>query len=539
MASPLILVVVGILASFVPGVPDIVVPPELILSVVLPPILYAAAVNVPLVDFRRNLKAISGLSVLLVIVSAVLTGLVLYLLLPDLSLPAAIALGAVISPPDAVAATSIGKRLGLPPRLVTVLEGEGLVNDATALVLLRTAIAASAEAVSIGEIAGEFVYAVAAAIAVGIGVGYATVWVRSKLGDPVLNTTISFVVPFLAFIPAEAVNSSGVLAVVVAGLITGHNSARYFSAQDRIAERINWRTAQFVLENGVFLLMGVELRTLVEQVEADDLSVPGAIGLGLLMCVLLVLIRTLFVIPLIGVLRRDQRRAKSKGIYLDSAIRRLDNRAPDYSISPEGRRRARRFLSRKRADAAFLTSEGLGWRGGAVLAWSGMRGVVTLAAAQSLPVDIPYRPQLILIAFTVAVATLLVNGGTLPLLIRKLRIVGTTPEADQAELTSLVGELSSAGLATLDNPDLLRDNGFTADVIARVRDDSILHRKSLAERSSGNPGPHEQHRALRLRVLEAERAALLDARATGAYSSRILERAQTLLDLEEYRLGQL
>src|SRR5690606_9922516 len=215
------------------------------------------------------------------------------------------------------------------------------------------------------------------------------------------------------------------------------------------------------------------------------------------------------------------------------------NRAPDYSISPEGRRRARRFLSRKRADAAFLTSEGLGWRGGAVLAWSGMRGVVTLAAAQSLPVDIPYRPQLILIAFTVAVATLLVNGGTLPLLIRKLRIVGTTPEADQAELTSLVGELSSAGLATLDNPELLRDNGFTADVIARVRDESILHRKSLAERSSGNPGPHEQHRALRLRVLEAERAALLDARATGAYSSRILERAQTLLDLEEYRLGQL
>lgn len=539
VASPLVLVVVGIAASFFPGVPDIVVPPELILSVVLPPILYAAAVNVPLVDFRRNLKAITGLSVLLVIVSALLTGLVLYWILPDLSLPAAIALGAVISPPDAVAATAIGKRLGLPPRLVTVLEGEGLVNDATALVLLRTAIAASAGAVSLGEIAGEFAYAVAAAIVLGAAVGFASVWVRSKLDDPVLNTTISFAVPFIAFLPAEQLGASGVLAVVVAGLITGHNSARYFSAHDRISERINWRTAQFVLENGVFLLMGVELRALVEQVEADDLSVPAAIGLGILASVLLLSIRTLFVIPLIAVLRHDQRRAADRGKTLDSAIRRLDDPAVDTPVPPDQTVRVRRFLTRRRADVAFLTSEGLGWRGGAVLAWSGMRGVVTLAAAQSLPVDIPYRPQLILIAFTVAVVTLLVHGSTLPILIRRLGIVGTDPVADRAELAGLIDEISSVGLATLDNPDLLAENGgdFSPDVIERVRDDSIMRSESVAERGAGGPGPHEQHRMLRLRVLEAERAALLDARATGAYSSRVMERAQNMLDLEESRLG--
>ena len=541
VASPLILVLVGIAASFVPGVPEIVVPPELILSVVLPPILYSAAVNVPLVDFRRNLKAITGLSVLLVIVSAILTGLVLYWILPDLSLPAAIAIGAVISPPDAVAATAIGKRLGLPPRLVTVLEGEGLVNDATALVLLRSAIAASAGAVSLGEVVGEFAYAVAAAIVIGVAIGYAMVWVRSKLDDPVLNTTISFVVPFLAFIPAEEVHASGVLAVVVAGLITGHNSARYFSAHDRISERINWRTAQFVLENGVFLLMGIELRTLVDQVEADDLSVTAAVGLGLLASLLLVIIRTLFVVPLIAVLRHDQRRAKKQGKYLDSALRRLDDPEIETPVSPERTVRVRRFLTRKRADLAFLTSEGLGWRGGAVLAWSGMRGVVTLAAAQSLPVDIPYRPQLILIAFTVAVVTLLVHGGTLPLLIRKLGIVGTDPVADRAELAGLIEEISSVGLATLDNPELRPENGgeFSPEVIQRVRDDSIMRSESVAERDTGAPGPHQQHRTLRLRVLEAERAALLDARTTGAYSSRVMERAQNMLDLEESRLGQL
>lgn len=540
VASPLILVVVGIGASFVPGVPDINVPPGLILSVVLPPILYAAAVNVPLVDFRRNLKAITGLSVLLVIVSAVITGFALYLVLPDLSLPAAIALGAVISPPDAVAATSIGKRLGLPPRLVTVLEGEGLVNDATALVLLRTAVAASAGAVSLGEVVGDFAYAVAAAIAIGIAVGYAMVWVRSKLDDPVLNTTISFTVPFLAFIPAEELNASGVLAVVVAGLITGHNSARFFSAQDRIAERINWRTAQFVLENGVFLLIGIELRTLVEQVEVDDLSVLEAIGLGILASIALVIIRTLFIIPLIAVLRRDQRRAKQKGRYLDSALRRLENSGEKQQAPSANSDRVRRFLTRKRADAAFLTSEGLSWRGGAVLAWSGMRGVVTLAAAQSLPTDIPYRPQLILIAFTVAVVTLLGNGGTLPLLIRKLGIVGTDSAADREELAGLIREISAVGLATLDNPELLTENGdFEPDVIDRARDDSIMRSESVAELRTGQPGPHQQHRTLRLRVLEAERAALLDARSTGSYSSRVMERAQNILDLEESRLAQL
>ncbi|MCP2031737.1 CPA1 family monovalent cation:H+ antiporter [Okibacterium sp. HSC-33S16] len=541
VASPLLLVVVGIATSYIPGVPDIVVPPELILSVVLPPILYSAAVNVPLLDFRRNLKAITGLSVLLVIVSALITGFGLYLILPDLSLPAAIALGAVISPPDAVAATSIGKRLGLPPRLVTVLEGEGLVNDATALVLLRTAIAASAGAVSLGEVAGDFAYAVAAAIVIGIAVGYALVWVRSKLDDPVLNTTLSFTVPFLAFIPAEELNASGVLAVVVAGLITGHNSARYFSSHDRIAERLNWRTAQFVLENGVFLLMGIELRTLVEQVEADDLSVPAAIGLGILASIMLVLIRTLFVIPLIAILRHDQRRARKQRRYLDSALRRLDSSDSEHLPTPEKAKRVRTFLTRKRADVTFLTQEGLGWRGGAVLAWSGMRGVVTLAAAQSLPTDIPYRPQLILIAFTVAVVTLLGNGGTLPLLIRKLGIRGTDPVADRKELAGLIREISRVGLAALDNPDLLAENGggFDPEVIDRARADSIMRSESVAELRTGEPGPHQQHRTLRLRVLEAERAALLDARATGSYSSRVMERAQNILDLEESRLAQL
>ncbi len=253
----------------------------------LPPLLYAAAINVPIVDFRRNFTAIAGLSVLLVIASAFLTGFVLFALLPDLDFAAALALGAVISPTDVVAATSIGKRLGLPPRLLTILEGEGLVNDATALVLLKAALAAVALAAQGIEFSAwtaiwDFAFAVVVAIAIGLVVGVIAVWVRRKLNNPMLDTAISFAVPFIAFLPAEQLGASGVIAVVAVGLYSGHQSARQFSAQSRISERLNWRTVQFVIENGVFLLMGAQISGIIAGVHADDLSVDQAIYYGLL-----------------------------------------------------------------------------------------------------------------------------------------------------------------------------------------------------------------------------------------------------------------
>jgi NhaP-type Na+/H+ or K+/H+ antiporter len=286
VASPLILVVVGIGYSFLTEKPFPEIPPEWILMGVLPALLYAAAVQVPLVDFRRNLRAIGGLSIGLVVITAFGTGFLLYAILPDLDLGAAIALGAVISPTDAVAATSIGKKLGMPPRLVTVLEGESLVNDASALVLLRSAIAATglASQFNFGAALGTFAYSAALAIVVGLVIGFLSVRVRAKLKDPMLSTAISFVVPFAAYIPAEHFGASGVLAVVVAGIYAGHNGARYFDAPSRISDRLNWRTVQFVLENGVFLIMGLQLRKIVENVNDDPGNLPlwPAIALGLL-----------------------------------------------------------------------------------------------------------------------------------------------------------------------------------------------------------------------------------------------------------------
>jgi CPA1 family monovalent cation:H+ antiporter len=513
LATPIVLVVIGLGISIIPGVPPVHVPSEVILAGVLPPLLYSSAINLPLVDFRKNFGAISMLSVLLVIVSAFVTGFLLFMILPDLNLASAIALGAVISPTDAVAATSIGKRLGLPPRLIAVLEGESLVNDASALVLLRTAIGATAGTLALGGFGGgvaDFAYSSVVAILIGLVIGIATVFLRSKLNDSVLTTAVSFIIPFIAYIPAEAIGASGVLSVVVAGLYTGHMGAKYFSASTRISERLNWRTIQFLLENGVFLLMGLELKDIfvaatTQSNENQNLNAVGAVVLGIAAAIVLLVIRFAFVGPLLAVQHA-----------------RAHRRDPGST------------------DAAEAT----GWRGGVVLSWAGMRGVVTVAAAQSLPESTPYRNQLVLIAFTVSIVTLVLQGGTLPWIIRVTKLKGIDEAADHAEFATLIDELRAAGLQVLEAPDLSLPNGEVVDesVVDRVRSDADLRSESAWERAHSSDAdgvaPHRQYRVLRLEVLKAERAALLDARGRGDYPSRILVRAQLMLDQEESRLQQ-
>ncbi|MEO7017157.1 MAG: cation:proton antiporter [Leifsonia sp.] len=553
IAAPLVLVVVGVAISYLPLLPSsIEIPPWVILSAVLPPLLYSAAIQVPLMDFRRNLGTITVLSVVLVLVTALIIGFVLYMVFPALDLAAGIALGAVVSPTDAVAATAVAKRLGLPARLVTVLEGESLVNDASALVLLKSALSATAVAAStvhVGVVLGEFALSVVVAIAVGLVVGVVTVFVRSRLNDPVLETAISFAVPFIAYIPAESLEASGVLAVVVAGLYTGHHSARKFSAQARITERLNWRTAQFVLENGVFLLMGIQLKTIVNGVESHPAGydVLGCILLGVLVCVLLLVVRGLFIVPIVLGLRSSQRRANEQRGWFDDGLERMKGR-PEPATERGRRRWSRltRYVERRSADISDRQESSIGWRGGAVLTWAGMRGVVTLAAAQTLPRTTPYSYQLILIAFVVALVTLLVQGGTLPLVIRLLKVQGSDAIADRRELATLLEELSEAGVAALEKPQIPLADGQQVDevVVERVRKDTLLRVEAEWERvefddsAEETVGPHLQYRALRSLVLDAERAALLEARGRGDYPSRILTKAQSMLDFDESRMAQ-
>lgn len=535
LAAPLVLVVVGIVLSFLPGVPDVDVEPEWILAVVLPPLLYSAAVSMPAQDFRRNFKSISGLAVLLVVVTTAGTGVLFHLLIPDMGWATAFALGAVVSPTDAVAATSVGRKLGLPSRLLTVLEGEGLVNDASALVLLRSAVAAMAGAVSLWHVAGDFVYSVIAATVIGAVVGVIGVRVRGWVNDTVLNTALSFIVPFVAFVPAEEAGASGVLAVVVCGLVTGHLAPRHLKAQHRIGEEMNWHTVAFLLESAIFLIMGLSLEHLIDEVQDSGLSVGEAILFGLIASAFVIAARMVFVIPLVAVLKRDERRAAASLPRLERRQERLDRLDEAEGISTRRKFRIERRVNRASADADFLLSERLGWRGGVVLAWSGMRGAITLAAAQTLPEDTPYRAELILMAFVVAVATLLLQGSTLPIVIRWVKIPGDDPDRLRTQYDELLDELVSAA------EDVLADSD-TPDTAARVRADGLVGRRDARMRAQLDPdndSRREEYLALRLKTLAAEREALLAARSYGAYSSSTLLAAQRMLDVEEARLEQL
>jgi CPA1 family monovalent cation:H+ antiporter len=481
-------------------------------------------------------------------VTALGTGLVLFQVLTALSLPAGIALGAVLSPPDAVAATAVGRRLGLPPRILVVLEGEGLVNDATALVLFSSAIALANGTLSGGAVAisANFLLAVVRAVAIGLVVGIVTVTIRSRLEDPVLATAISLGVPFLAFATTQVAGGSGVLAVVVAGLYTGYANPGSFSVVTRTSDRINWSTIQFLLENAVFLLVGLQIRSVIEEVNAESsaLSLQATIGLGLLATALLIALRFLWVGPLVLLLKLRERHAEASTLR---SLLFLQQQLTQPGQRPARRRVTllRRRYARRRADLEQLRDQSIDWRSGVVLGWSGMRGVVTLAAAQSIPrdEDIHYRPQLVLIAFIVAVVSLLLQGGTLPAIIRALRISGTDESADQRQLASLLDELSFHGMAVLDDPEGAVDgaNDVDPEIIERVRQASYLRAEAAWERSHGTDlpleaTPHRLFRRLRLAVVDAEREHLLELRRQGTYPARIEDRAQALLDLEETRL---
>jgi monovalent cation/hydrogen antiporter len=545
VAAPLVLVVVGIGLSFIPGLPALAVDPEVILGGVLPPLLYAAAVRMPAADFRRNFKAIAGLAVLLVAVTTLGVGLLVNSMLPGLGLAAALALGAIVSPTDAVAATAIGQKLGLPSRLLTVLEGEGLVNDASALVLLSSAVAALTGSVHLWHVGLDFVYAVVAAVAIGWIVGEVTVRVRGRLADTVLVTAVSFVVPFVAYVPTEEAGASGVLAVVVAGLVAGDHSPRFVRAQDRMAEAVNWATIAFLLESGIFLLMGLQLNTLLDQAADAGLSAWQAVGIGLLVSLLAVVLRFLFVAPLVAGIRQDAQRAAAQQPRLDameSKIHAGESFGPrgDRPLSERRAEQVLRRITRVRADIDFRLAEGFGFRGGIVLAWAGMRGAVTVAAAQSLPEDTPLRPQLVLIAFVVAGVTLLGQGLTLPKVIRLVRVPGDDRTADRADYRALLAELADTASGVLDDPALAGPDGqpYPPVVLDRVRAELRLGGSGL-DTSDNRTDPRVQYRELMLRLTAAERDRLLAARDRGTYRSRTITRALRQLDATEARLQRM
>ncbi|MFT4136056.1 cation:proton antiporter [Microbacterium sp.] len=524
VSSPILLVVIGLGVSLLPFMPHVEVDPEWILVGILPPLLYAAAVRLPAVEFRRDAAPIAGLAIALVVISSLLLGAVFVALVPGLGFPLAVAFGAILSPTDAVA-TSIVKKLGIAPRVVTMLEGESLLNDATALVLLRSAIATVAAGFSFWGTVGTFVWGVASAVAIGMIVGLVNLRLRRWIGNAAANTALGFAVPFLAYLPTEHLGGSGLVAAVVAGITTGQGATRRFTAEQRISDELTWRTVELTLEGAVFLIMGLELRAIVaanfERHDGPWLAVLLAAGA----LVVIVVARAGYVALLVWL--QSRRSSRRERVHEAIVSGRLDGMA-------DGRHAAtmRQRLTRMLHDLNYYAASPLTWKHGTVIVWAGMRGVVTLAAAQTLPRDTPARELLILTAFLVAVVSLLLQGLTLPGLVRRLRIPASVDADPRSERSRLDAELQGAALARLSDPGLAKESGDPFDP-------ALLHR--LGHRMAKPPEEDAVQqfadaRELRIVMIEAMRDRLVELGNEGSFSSAALRHALAELDADQIGL---
>ncbi len=493
VSVPLLLVLAGVAGSFLPFVPTVELNPELVLVGLLPPLLYAAALRTSVFDFQANRRSIGLLSVGYVIFGTFAVGAVVWWLFPEIPLAAAIALGAVVAPPDAVAATAIARKVGMPRRIVSILEGESLVNDATALVCLRAAIAALAGTVSAAEVGAGFLLAAGGGIAVGLAAAYVLTELRKRIHNVAINTSTSLMAPFVAYLPAEHIQASGVLAVVVTGLVMGTKAPSMPNGAARLSQRSNWATVQFLLENSVFLLIGLQVRTIIEGVQGDSLG-AGRIWAGsAVILVAVLLLRPVWVFPATYLPR------------LIPAVRRNDPAPP--------------------------------WQYPAIVSWAGMRGVVTLAAVLVVPPDLEHRNVLILAAMVVVGGTLALQGFTLPALVRFLNVQGPDRHEDALNQAALVQLATAAGVRRLEE---LRTDSDPPEVVSmlkrRTQERGLAAWERLGRSDSDTVTPSRRYARLRLAMLEAERAKVLELRRGGDYPHEVLSDVLERLDVEESML---
>lgn len=445
------------------------------------------------------------------------------LAIPDLGFAWGVALGAIISPTDAVA-SSIIKQTPVSKRVVAMLDGESLLNDATALVLLRTAIVATAASFSFWGAVGTFAYSVVVAVIIGVLVGWLNLVLRKRVTDPTVNTVISFAVPFLASIPASLLGASGLVAAVVAGLVTGIRAPRSLSSQNRLSDSQNWRTVELVLEGAVFLTMGLQLKSIVTSVEEDHAGVLSAVLIAVVALFLTILVRAAYVAPLLGVLSNRSRRGERLQPRLQDMQEKMGttegkqetlermNARPGRKAAERDIERFAVRITRGLADIEYFRRQPLGWREGTAVVWAGMRGAVTVAAAQTLPEETPLRSVLVLIAFSVAGMSLLLQGGTIGPLLQRIT-PKAKPGAAEEQTNTEVNRIF----------ELLRSSS-----------------ESIPEppRPTGEPSPEDFQQAKnhRLEVIAAQRMALLDARDNGTFDADVLADALATLDASEIAL---
>ncbi|MFI9151916.1 Na+/H+ antiporter [Streptomyces sp. NPDC053367] len=497
--APLLLVAAGLALSYAPGVPDYHLDPHVVLPLVLPPLLYTAAVDSSYLDLRAQLRPVALLSVGYVLFATFAVGWAAYLLVPDLPLTAALVLGAVVAPPDAVAATAIARRVGLPSRITTILQGESLVNDATAITAYRVAVAAAVgEGASWAGGIGEFLLAAIGGIGIGLLLMVPIHWLRTHLKEALLQNTLSLLIPFVAYGVAEQVHASGVLAVVVVALYLGHRAWEVDFAT-RLQEEAVWKMVAFVLESSVFALIGLQLPVVLRGL--GEYEGVDAAWYAVVLFLVVVVTRFVWVYPATFLPR-----------MLSARIRKREDNPT--------------------------------WKGAFVISWAGMRGVVSLAIAFSIPVtmegDAPFpgRNLILFLTFTTVIGTLVVQGLSLPALIHVLKLPGRDQQAETLAEANAQAQASRAAEQRLD--ELLSDerNALPGPLADRLRTVLERRRNSVWERL-GQPNPitgettDDTYRRLSREMIGAEREVFVKLRDMRYIDDEMLRTLLRRLDLEE------
>jgi CPA1 family monovalent cation:H+ antiporter len=492
---PIALVAGGALLGLIPKLPQFPFDPQLILIVVLPPILYQAALLTSWNDFKANIRPISLLAIGLVVVTTVAVGAALKLMVPDVPWAAAFVLGAIVSPPDAVAATAILSRLNIPRRIVTILEGESLVNDASGLVLYKFAIAAVLTgAFSFVDASTQFVTVSIGGIAVGMALAFVFIAIHRHLGDPFIEVLTTLTIPYAAYIAAESVHLSGVLAVVAAGLVRGRYSPELVSAEMRIIARSVWNLLVFLLNSLIFMLIGMQMSDVIASLGGRYTTLELA-GLGSFVSVVAIGVRFLWVYPVAYLPR-----------WLSGNLREQE---------PKPRKRE-----------LFIIS------------WCGMRGIVSLAAALALPLTLPggepfpHRDLIIFLTFFVIAATLVGQGLTLAPLIRRLKVGSNwSLQDEQRQVRAAMG---SAALAAID--EALAAEGAPAEWADQLRAE-ITDRIALAAPDGLELTPRtELVKRLRHAAIQAERRELIRLWRENEISDEVMHHLEEILDYQQAHL---
>lgn len=506
---PILLVIVGLVIGFVPFLPELALDPDIVFLVFLPPILFDAAFKTSWLDFKKEIRPISTLAITLVFFTTTAVAIAAHYLVPGFSWPIAFVLGAIISPPDAVAATSITKGLGLNRKVITIIEGESLVNDASALVAYRYAVAATISGTFVLWQAGlQFLLVAGGGIAVGLLIGFVMVFAHKKIADnPIFETSLSLLTPFIAYLLAEHIHVSGILSVVTAGLYISWRAREVFSFQTRLQTNVVWNTLMFLINGLVFILIGLQLPAIVKNLR--DNTLMELIGYGLVISVVTILIRILWVFA---------------GAYHTSFFKSIKKKKEADSFS---------------------------WKNVLIVAWTGTRGVVSLATALALPLTLqdgspfPHRNAILLLAFIVILVTLVIRGLTLPLLIKLLKIE-PAQEKQKLEEDELQLTLAETTINFIENDFPLELDDRLSQLVKRRYE---VNYNLLTKKNTGDSRQEKQyltqlqalHQQLvaQLEIIKFQRELLLKFHTQGTYNDATITKAERELDIEELRLTNM